>query len=107
MGNKFDRALQKEILHVSVAAYQRHTMWENFEPSLIGTDDLTLSANIIYLAEQSLISIKNRTNDDPYSFFDNMSATDEGVDFLQNDGGFFCIFKYSYNKVSQRGRCFA
>ncbi|PLR26478.1 hypothetical protein PZBJ_05715 [Pantoea endophytica] len=63
----------------------------NFDASLVDTDDIKLSANINYLAEQGLISIRNRTSDDPYSFLDNMRATVQGIDFLQHDGGLSAI----------------
>ncbi|WP_240632882.1 DUF2513 domain-containing protein [Pantoea endophytica] len=88
---KFDRVLQREILLVCVDAYPDYTSWINFDASLVDTDDIKLSANINYLAEQGLISIRNRTSDDPYSFLDNMRATVQGIDFLQHDGGLSAI----------------
>ena len=53
--------------------------------------DDVLSANIMYLSEHGLIAIRNRTSDDPYSFLDNMRATQKGIDFILNDGGLSAI----------------
>lgn len=94
--NKFDRNLQKKILEVCFEAYPEHTTWGLFAPTqfdldITGIDEKTLSANIVYLEEHSLITIQSRTSDDPYSFLDNMRATHKGIDFLLNDGGLSAI----------------
>ncbi|MBA7796687.1 hypothetical protein HV356_24685 [Citrobacter sp. RHBSTW-01065] len=61
--------------------------------------DDVLSANIVYLAEHGLLSIRNRTSDDPYSFLDNMRATNKGVDFMLNDGGLSAILNIQTVKL--------
>ncbi|MBL5882553.1 hypothetical protein [Lelliottia aquatilis] len=88
---KFDRDLQKEILEKCIAVYPSTTFWKQFPPEIMDYGDDVLSANIVYLAEHGLITIKNRTSDDPYSFLDNMRATQKGIDFLLNDGGLSAI----------------
>ncbi|ENU5341466.1 hypothetical protein ACHCAK_22400 [Raoultella ornithinolytica] len=88
--DKFDRELQRYILSRCIEAYPAHTTWGSF-PEIMQFDDVKLSANIIYLAEHGLLTIREQRSDDPYSFLDNMRATCKGVDFLQNDGGLSAI----------------
>ena len=89
--DKFDRELQKHILSCCIDAYPAHTTWNSFDPEIIQIDDVKLSANIIYLAEHGLLTIREQRSDDPYSFLDHMRATCKGVDFMQNDGGLSAI----------------
>lgn len=96
---KFDRELQKEILTACIEAYPEHTSWELCSQFATSCDNEILSANIIYLAEHDLISIRNRTSDDPYSFLDNMRATASGVDFMLNDGGLSAILNVQTIKL--------
>lgn len=88
---KFDRTLQREILQKCISVYPEYTFWGLFSPEIAGYGDDVLSANIVYLYEHGLISIRNRTSDDPYSFLDNMRASHKGIDFMQNDGGLSAI----------------
>ncbi|WP_181955571.1 hypothetical protein [Rahnella variigena] len=91
--NKFDRELQKDILTKCIAVYPSYTFWKQFPPEIQDYGDDVLSANILYLAEHRLITIRNQTSDDPYSFLDNMKATAEGIDFMLNDGGLSAVLK--------------
>ncbi|MEE3661351.1 hypothetical protein V2I52_05315 [Brenneria sp. g21c3] len=84
---KFNRDLQKDILEKCVAVYPEFTSWNQFPPEIINYGDDVLSANIVYLSEHNLISIRDRTSDVPYSFLDHMRATHKGIDFMLNDGG--------------------
>lgn len=96
---KFDRELQREILKCCIASYPAHTTWNSFDPEIIQIDDVKLSANIIYLAEHGLLTIREQRSDDPYSFLDNMRATCKGVDFMQNDGGLSAILNVQTIKL--------
>lgn len=89
--DKFDRELQKYILSRCIEAYPDHTSWNSFTPEIMQLDDVKLSANMIYLAEHGLLTIREQRSGDPYSFLDNMRATCKGVDFMQNDGGLSAI----------------
>lgn len=89
--DKFDRELQRYILSCCIEAYPAHTTWGDFSPEITQINDVKLSANIIYLKEHGLLTIREQRSDDPYSFLDNMRATCKGVDFLQNDGGLSAI----------------
>lgn len=97
--DKFNRELQKRILKKCVEVYPRHTTFSQFthEESEFGID--IMSANISYLAEHKLISIRARATDDPYSFLDNMRATVSGVDFMLNDGGLTAILNVQTIRV--------
>ncbi|CZY27780.1 TPA: hypothetical protein NDX14_004654 [Enterobacter hormaechei] len=88
---KFDRELQKFILQKCIDIYPNYTFWKQFPPEIMNYGDDVLSANIMYLSEHGLIAIRNRTSDDPYSFLDNMRATQKGIDFILNDGGLSAI----------------
>lgn len=88
---KFDRELQKDILQKCISIYPEYTSWRLFPPEIMDYGDDVLSANIVYLSEHGLISIRNRTSDDPYSFLDNMRASHRGIDFMLNDGGLSAI----------------
>lgn len=88
---KFDRKLQKFILQKCIDIYPNYTFWKQFPPEIMDYGDDVLSANIMYLSEHGLIAIRNRTSDDPYSFLDNMRATQKGIDFILNDGGLSAI----------------
>lgn len=89
--DKFDRNLQRYILSCCVEAYPSHTTWNSFSPKIGQIDDVKLSANIIYLKEHELLTIRNQLSDDPYSLIDNLRATHKGIDFLLNDGGLSAI----------------
>lgn len=89
--NKFDRALQKDILSICLAAYPGHTSWNDFSHDLFSVDSIKLSANILYLKEHGLLTIREQRSDDPYSFLDNMRITCRGIDFMQDDGGLSAI----------------
>ncbi|APW88482.1 hypothetical protein AWN63_14050 [Klebsiella variicola] len=62
--DKFDRELQKHILSCCIDAYPAHTTWNSFDPEIIQIDDVKLSANIIYLAEHGLLTIREQRSDD-------------------------------------------
>lgn len=89
--DKFDRDLQRYLLSCCVEAYPSHTTWNSFSPEIGQIDDVKLSANIIYLKEHELITIRNQRSDDPYSLIDNLRATHKGIDFMLNDGGLTAI----------------
>ncbi|WP_249415231.1 MULTISPECIES: hypothetical protein [unclassified Citrobacter] len=88
---KYDRELQHYILSCCINSYPAHTTWDSFDSEIMQVDDVKLSANMIYLAEHGLLTIREQRSDDPYSFLDNMRATCKGVDFMQNDGGLSAI----------------
>lgn len=85
--DKFDRSLQRDILSKCFAAYPGHTSWSDFSPEFAAVDSIKLSANILYLKEHGLLTIREQRSDDPYSFLDNMRITCRGIDFMQDDGG--------------------
>jgi len=91
--NKFDRVLQEKILEKCVSAYPDYTCFIQFIQIHEKYDENIISANINYLEEHRLISIRNRSSDDPYTYFDHMRATVAGIDFLLNDGGISAILK--------------
>ncbi len=97
--DKFDRELQRYILSICIEAYPAYTKWGNFSSDIMQHDEVMLSANIIYLAEHGLITIRQQTSDDPYTFFENMRATCKGVDFMQNDGGLGAILNVKTIKL--------
>ncbi|HGW3962453.1 hypothetical protein OGV49_14065 [Citrobacter sp. Cb021] len=97
--DKFDRELQSFILQKCISVYPDYTFWKLFPPAIMDYGDDVLSANIVYLAEHGLLSIRNRTSDDPYSFLDNMRATNKGVDFMLNDGGLSAILNIQTVKL--------
>ncbi|WP_260679849.1 hypothetical protein [Serratia liquefaciens] len=97
--DKFDRELQRYILSICIEAYPAYTEWDGFSPDIMQHDNVMLSANIIYLAEHGLITIRQQRSDDPYSFLDNMRATCKGVDFMQNDGGLSAILNVKTIKL--------
>ncbi|EOV2101829.1 TPA: hypothetical protein MAD82_000500 [Klebsiella pneumoniae] len=85
--DKFDRELQRYILACCVEAYPAHTTFSSFSKQISEIDDVKLSANIIYLKEHELLTIRNQRSDDPYMLIDNLRATQKGIDFMLNDGG--------------------
>ncbi|WP_395490723.1 hypothetical protein ACG1VR_08765 [Cedecea davisae] len=91
--NKFDRGLQEKILEECISAYPDYTYFTQFIQVHDKYDENVISANINYLEEHRLITIRNRSSDDPYTYFDHMRATVTGVDFLLNDGGLSAILK--------------
>ncbi|MBX9484462.1 hypothetical protein HL273_19090 [Yersinia enterocolitica] len=88
---KFDRELQKYILTNCIAVYPGYTSWNQFPPEIQDYGDDVLCANILYLNEHRLITIRNQKSDDLYTFLDNMKATATGVDFMLQDGGIGAI----------------
>lgn len=96
---KFDRELQKEILKVCIDAYPEYTTYSQFAPVAIGIDSIKLSANILYLKEHSLITIKDQKSNDPWMFLDHMRATTKGIDFMLNDGGLSAILNVQSIKI--------
>ncbi len=90
---KFDRELQKDILTKCIAIYPGYTSWKQFPPEIQDYGDDVLIANIRYLAEHKLITIRAQSSDDPYTYLDHMKATASGIDFMLNDGGLSAILK--------------
>lgn len=89
--DKFDRELQKLLLTKCVLAYPDFTNWQLFPPEIMDYGEEVLSANIIYLYEHKLISMRDKSSDDPYRLFDHMRATASGIDFILDDGGLGAI----------------
>lgn len=89
--DKFDRTLQRNLLTICLAAYPGYTSWSAFSPEIIAVDSIKLSANILYLKEHGLLTIREQRSDDPYSFLDHMRITCRGIDFMQDDGGLSAI----------------
>lgn len=86
---KFNRELQNHILTVCIASYPHRPSWGQYDPdSFPGLmDDHILTANVHYLNERGLISISEQSTDDPYSLFENIKATADGIDFMMGDEG--------------------
>lgn len=91
--DKFKRVLHEKLLLKCIAVYPGYTNFAQFLAECSEYSDDEMSANIVYLAEHNLISIRQRTSDDPYSFLDHMRATVSGIDFMLNDGGISAIQK--------------
>lgn len=91
--NKFKRVLHEKILLKCIDVYPGYTKFAQFVSEFSEYSEEEMSANIVYLAEHGLISIRQRTSDDPYSFLDHMRATVSGIDFMLNDGGISAIIK--------------
>ncbi|WP_434795848.1 hypothetical protein [Citrobacter europaeus] len=89
--DKFDRDLQRNLLTICRAAYPNHTSWNDFSPEITSVDDIKLSANILYLKEHGLLTIREQRSDAPYTFLDHMRITCRGIDFMQDDGGLSAI----------------
>lgn len=96
---KFDRDLQKYFLTKCINVYPGYTFWKQFPPEIQDYGDDVLTANILYLAEHRLITIRAQTSDDPYSFLDHMKATAAGIDFMLNDGGLSAILNVKTIKL--------
>ncbi|HHQ6566869.1 TPA: hypothetical protein ACSTJX_001691 [Serratia fonticola] len=96
---KFDRELQRLILSTCIHAYPEHTSWGSFPHDIVNINDVKLSANILYLKEHGLLTIREQRSDDPYSFLDHMRATCKGIDFMQNDGGMTSILNVQTIKL--------
>ncbi|EPA9111042.1 MAG: hypothetical protein E7G96_02700 [Serratia liquefaciens] len=100
---KFDRELQRHILQGCINSYPRQASYNSFDPTKImaadNEDEMKLAANIIYLSEHGLIKIIQQTNDDPWNLIDNIVATKDGVDFMQQDGGLSAILNVQTIKL--------
>lgn len=98
---KFDRELQKYILDCCVEEYPSHTKFTSFSAEIVQIDSIKLSANIIYLKEHELITIRNQRSDDPFSLIENLRATQKGIDFLLDDGGLSAILDIQTIRLHQ------
>ncbi|HCM61237.1 MAG TPA: hypothetical protein DIT05_01645 [Morganella sp. (in: Bacteria)] len=62
-------------------------------------DDSVLTANVYYLSERGLISVSAQRTDDPYSLFENIRATADGIDFMMGDEGLKSVLDIRIIKI--------
>jgi len=104
MKDKFDRSLQKELLQILYDEHPNPLYHMRYQEliNLFGDENI-LASNLIYLYEHGLITncLKRGAND----FVINTGSlliTNEGIDFMRNDGGLGAILNVQTVKFHDR-----
>ncbi len=83
-----DRDFQLELLHKFVHVYPGRT-YEDWR--VVGTDERTVAANLLYLQEHGLKMIAIQLSQDGGLIYQGGQITAKGMDYLADDGGLSAI----------------